>query len=103
LSTVGWFSFIVVLRGTFRCELFGGYAKQLRLMMEQTCIGLPIVIIQFAKINSFGGLFSSSYLLTIYSLLFSIISDLYLQYLAYHANQRTVNCSSGGACYKDNG
>jgi len=53
------FSWFVVIRGTFRCELSGNLVVQLRRMMEQTCLGLPIFIMLFAKINSFGGLFKT--------------------------------------------
>jgi hypothetical protein len=45
--------------GTFRCELSGNLTVQFRRMMEHTCPRFPIVIMQFAKINSFGGSFKT--------------------------------------------
>ncbi|XP_045799478.1 replication protein A 70 kDa DNA-binding subunit-like [Trifolium pratense] len=41
--------------GKCECALFGGYVQELQEMLAKCADGLPIVVVQFAKIKMFGG------------------------------------------------
>ncbi|CAJ2637263.1 unnamed protein product [Trifolium pratense] len=44
-----------VLRDTFQCELSGDLVDVFRKLLKNICVGLPIVVLQFAKINEVQG------------------------------------------------
>ncbi|MCH80271.1 replication factor A protein, partial [Trifolium medium] len=41
---------------TFRCELSGNFVDEFRKILKNACVGLPIVVLQFVKINRVQGL-----------------------------------------------
>jgi hypothetical protein len=51
------FSLLIVLLDSGKCEcaLFGDYVDELKKKMEKFATGLPIVIVQFAKVKIFRG------------------------------------------------
>jgi hypothetical protein len=46
---------VVYISGKIECALFGDYVDELNKRMGKTSDGLPIVVIQFAKIKIFRG------------------------------------------------
>jgi hypothetical protein len=44
-----------VCSGKCECALFGGYVDELKKRMGKSSTGLPIVVVQFAKIKIFRG------------------------------------------------
>jgi hypothetical protein len=44
-----------VFSGKCECALFGGYVDELKKRMGKSCSGLPVVVVQFAKIKIFRG------------------------------------------------
>jgi hypothetical protein len=44
-----------VFSGKCECALFGGYVNELKKKMGKSSSGLPVVVVQFAKIKIFRG------------------------------------------------
>jgi hypothetical protein len=50
-----FFAVVVFGSGKVECALFGDYVDELKKKMGKSACGLPIVVVQFAKIKIFRG------------------------------------------------
>jgi hypothetical protein len=46
---------VIAISGKCECALFGDYVDEVNKKIEKSAVGLPIVVIQFAKVKNFRG------------------------------------------------
>jgi hypothetical protein len=49
----------LIFSGKFDCALFGEYVDIMKKLMESAGAGMPVIVVQFAKIKVFRGMCSS--------------------------------------------
>jgi hypothetical protein len=54
VSNKCWF-IVLLISGKCECALFGDYVDELKKKIGKSAVGLPIVVIQFAKVKLFRG------------------------------------------------
>jgi hypothetical protein len=50
------FVFISDFRGRFECALYGNYVEEFQQMLRNASDGLPVIVMQFARISSERGI-----------------------------------------------
>jgi hypothetical protein len=66
--------FVLLDSGKCECALFSDYVDELRKKMGKSATGLPIVVVQFAKVKIFRGNVHNVVLLIIELLIYSFLN-----------------------------